>query len=81
MEKELRRAAQKMTGSRTGHVSSGLYVSGTDGTLMPGSIYYDKTYYQAEQYWCDQDAYWSRPMNPNVEVGLPDTVAPELEKP
>ena len=81
MEKELRQATQRMTGSRTGYVSSALYVSDTDGNLIPGSIYYDKTYYQAERYWCDQDAYWSRPMNPSVEVGLPHTVSPEVEKP
>lgn len=81
MEKELRRTAQRMTGSRTGFVSPGLYVSGTDGNFMPGSVYYDKTYYQPERYWCDQDAYWSRPMNPNVEVGLPHTVSPDVEKP
>ncbi|WP_313401451.1 sel1 repeat family protein [Stenotrophomonas sp.] len=81
MERQLQQAVQNITGSRTGFVSAGLYVSDIHGNMIPGSIYYNKTYYQPEQYWCDQDAYWSRPMNPSVEVGLPDTLPPEPGEP
>lgn len=81
MDKALRQATRNITGSRTGYVSGGLYVTDVNGNEIPASIYYDKTYYQPESYWCDQDAYWSRPMNPNVDVGLPQTVAPDIEKP
>lgn len=78
MEEVLRRALQRMTGSRTGQVGSGLYVTPREGPsagqAIPGQIFYDKTYYQPELYWCDQDAYWSRPMNPSVEIGEPESV-------
>jgi len=81
MEKVLRLHMQKITGSRTGFISAGLYVSPADGPssgqMIPGAIFYDRAYYQPDLYWCQQDAYWSRPMNPSVEVGQPDPVPAE----
>ncbi|WP_449465323.1 hypothetical protein [Stenotrophomonas humi] len=74
LERELNRATQKIIGSRTGFVSSGLSIRTKDGTV-PGSIYYDKNYYQPALYWCTQDAYWSRPLNPSVDVGQPETLS------
>lgn len=84
MEKVLRRQMQKITGSRTGFISAGLYVIPADGPsrgqLIPGPIFYDRVYYQPDLYWCQQDAYWSRPMNPSVEIGQPDTVPTATDK-
>ena len=66
-------ALRNVAGSRTGFLSAGLSItvrtaSGEDVT-MPATEYYSPTYYDPEQYWCTQDAYWSRPLNPEVEVG------------
>lgn len=73
LERELERVTRNITGSRTGFVSAGLYILTKDG-MIPGSIYYDKNYYQPALYWCTQDAYWSRPLNPSVDVGQPETL-------
>lgn len=81
LERELRLATRNMTGSRTGLVTGALYVTDVNGHDIPGSVYYDQTYYQPDMYWCDQDAFWSRPMRPNVEVGLPETTPPNIGTP
>lgn len=73
MERALRRATDNITGSRTGFISSGLTIQ-TEYGAIPGQIFYDRRYYRADHYWCTQDAYWSRPLNPEVEVGAPTTV-------
>jgi hypothetical protein len=64
MEKELERVKSNITGSRLGFISAGLMVDG-----IPAPIYYDKNYYDPDLYWCTQDAYWSRPLSPKVNVG------------
>lgn len=73
MEKELDRVTRNITGSRTGFVSSGMEVKvrNPNGEMVsiPGAIFYDRNYYDPELYWCTQDAYWSRPLNPHVDVG------------
>lgn len=76
MERVLDSATRQITGSRTGFISSGLTIRTKDYGEIPGAIFYDKRYYQAAHYWCTQDAYWSRPLNPEVEVGAPTTVKP-----
>lgn len=81
LEKRLRLAARNMTGSRTGLVTGPLLVTDTKGNDISATVYYDQTYYQPEMYWCDQDAYWSRPMRSSVEVGLPQTAPAEIDRP
>lgn len=90
MEKELAKATRSITGSRTGFISSGLDVSYTlttgETVTLPATIFYDREYYDPDLYWCTQDAYWSRSLSPNVDVGTPqplhdpmpqETVEPE----
>lgn len=78
MEKALRRGRENITGSRVGYVSVGLYVvpkSGPNAHVeVPASQVYDKAYWEPEHYWCTQDAFWSRPLHPDVGVGLPEQV-------
>jgi hypothetical protein len=81
LERELRLATRSMTGGRTGLVTGALYVTDVNGNDISGSVYYDPTYYRPEMYWCDQDAYWSRPMRSNVEVGPPQTASPDVDTP
>lgn len=83
MERELTRVTRNITGSRLGFVSASLYISKNRQKVdMPAHVYYDKNYYQPDLYWCTQDAYWSRPLNPNVEVGTPQTLTnPAAEDP
>jgi hypothetical protein len=81
LERELRLATRSMTGSRTGLVTGALYVTDANGHDISGSVYYDQTYYQPDMYWCNQDAFWSRPIRPNVEVGLPETTSPNIDTP
>lgn len=76
MEKELRKGRDRITGSRVGYVSAGLYVVPNRGPYagveIPAQQVYPDAYWQPEHYWCTQDAYWSRPLNPDVNVGLPE---------
>lgn len=81
LERELRLATRNKTGSRTGLVTGALYVTDVNGHDISGSVYYDQTYYQPEMYWCYEDAYWSRPRSPNVEVGLPQRTSPDIGTP
>ncbi|MFT3755874.1 MAG: sel1 repeat family protein [Pseudoxanthomonas sp.] len=89
MEKELDKVKRTITGSRTGFVSSGLeihkkYATGEE-VVIPATVYYDRNYYEPDLYWCTQDAYWSRSLTPNVDVGqieqLRDSAPPATAEP
>jgi TPR repeat protein len=81
LERALRLATRNMTGGRTGLVTGPLSVTDVSGNFISAAVYYDQTYYQPEMYWCYEDAYWSRPMSPSVEVGLPQTTSPDIGRP
>lgn len=73
VERAMKQALRNITGSRTGFTSAGLTVSvrtaSGEVVTVPAPEYYSPKYYDPEQYWCTQDAYWSRPLNPEVAVG------------
>lgn len=73
VNRAIKQARLNITGSRTGFISAGLEVRVrlADGQTVevPATEYYSPAYYDPEQYWCTQDAYWSRPLNPEVAVG------------
>lgn len=81
LERALRLATRNMTGGRTGLVTGPLSVTDVSGNYISAAVYYDQTYYQPEMYWCYEDAYWSRPKSPSVEVGLPQTTSPDIGTP
>ncbi|MBE2211509.1 MAG: sel1 repeat family protein [Xanthomonadaceae bacterium] len=53
LEKVLRRAARNVTGSRTGFVGAlTIVIPGPgEGTVIDGSTFYDKRYWEPAQYW------------------------------
>jgi hypothetical protein len=66
MQRDLERSMAKSMFSRPGLGRSAMFnINGG----IPAQIYYSDDYYDVEQYWCTQDAYWSRPLNPEVNVG------------
>ncbi|SFS10871.1 hypothetical protein SAMN04487782_3660 [Stenotrophomonas maltophilia] len=78
MERKLRQGLGQITGSRTGHISPGLMVASRSGPdAMPGlvtppvpaQLVYDKAWWDPQRYWCNQDAFWARPLDASVEVG------------
>lgn len=79
LEQAMRDRLGKITGSRVGHVSSGLEViqsgGATSGEIQKGSAYYDPVYWKPELYWCLQDTYWMAPLRQQqIDVGLPETL-------
>lgn len=80
MNAALEQGLRQVTGSRLGVVNPGLVVTPKGGEFsgiaLPASAVYDKAWWSPDEYWCTQDAYWARPLNPNVDVGLPESVAP-----
>lgn len=82
MERALAHGRRQLTGSRLGVVQPGLVVMPRTGPLanteVPAHLVYDDAWWDAEHYWCAQDAYWSRPLNPDVDVGLPQAVPAEV---
>lgn len=73
VNRAIKHARLNITGSRTGFINAGLEVSvrlaNGRTEVVPATEYYSPAYYDPEQYWCTQDAYWSRPLNPEVAVG------------
>lgn len=82
LERILRRAAGSVTGSRVGSVGNLTIIpysgplAGTDMTVR-GDQYYDRKYWQPEDYWRLQDALWKTPPKGRVDVGDVETVRPE----
>ncbi len=79
MEQAMRQRLAKITGSRVGHVHSGLQVEQRTGPeaneIQTGAQYYDPVYWKPELYWCLQDTYWMKPLPmERIDVGLPETV-------
>ncbi|MFC4728682.1 hypothetical protein [Coralloluteibacterium thermophilus] len=73
LERVLRRARQRMTGSRTGFGGNALKVEipGPDGRMrqIDGSRFYDPEFWEPERYWAWQDEVWDAPPRGSVEVG------------
>lgn len=74
METAMRLERSRMTGSRTGWVSSMLHVelsSGPEaGWPISGDDYYREAYWEPTAYWCMQDQIWQQELRSgNVEVG------------
>ena len=73
VNRAMKQARLNITGSRTGFISAGLEVNvrlaNGQTEVVPATEYYNDDYYDPEKYWCSQDAYWSRPLNPEVAVG------------
>lgn len=65
-------------GPGTGAAAGDRFTAGGEfsGIALPASAVYDKAWWSPDEYWCTQDACWARPLNPNVDVGLPESVAP-----
>lgn len=71
LERLLRRAQRKVTGSRTGFVGNlQVMVPGPGGVMLTidGSRYYDDQYWEPEQYWAWQDSIWKDPPTGTVTV-------------
>lgn len=74
LEKILRRGMSAMTGSRVGHVGNLVIIPHTGplagtGMTIRGDQYYDRRYWQPDQYWRMQDAVWEAPRKGRVDVG------------
>lgn len=81
LEQAMRERLGRITGSRVGHVHSGLQVEqktgAAAGEIRTGADYYDPVYWQPELYWCLQDTYWKAPLRQQqIDVGAPETVHP-----
>jgi len=79
LESAMRGRLSKITGSRVGHVHSGLQVvqhtGATAGEVQSGADYYDPEYWKPELYWCLHDTYWMAPLRQQqIDVGRPETV-------
>lgn len=80
LEKALRQARSKVTGSRTGMVGSlsiTIFTSSGPETI-DGSQYYQDKFWKPEQYFKWQDTAWKNPPKGNVDIG-PLQTAPSLQ--
>jgi len=81
LEKILRCAARNVTGSRVGYVGNLTIIPYTGplagtGMTVRGDQYYDRRYWQPEDYWRLQDAVWKTPMKGRVDVGEVEPLKP-----
>jgi len=79
LERVLRRATGRITGSRVGFVGNLTIIPNTgplvdSGMTLSGNEYYDPKYWQPEKYWQLQDAMWKAPLKGRVRVGEPENV-------
>lgn len=71
LERELKKAKRKVTGSRTGFAGFlEVYVPGPGGMMIgiDAERFYDDTYWEPEQYWAWQDTIWKDPPTGAVRV-------------
>lgn len=86
MEKILRAARRKITGSRVGSVGNIQIIPFTgplagSGMQIKGEEYYADKYWRPQQYWRLQDEIWQAPLRGRVDVGDVQSVPEEPTEP
>lgn len=80
LERMMRRALRRVTGSRTGFVGSlQVIVRGSGGMSMSGDKFYAPQFWQPEHYWAWQDSLWKDPRTGRVEVGPLQTLREDVD--
>lgn len=84
IDRELRLARRKITGSRTGHPVGALRIEvpGPNGSTVgiDGNKFYDPVYWDPEQYQAWHDQVWMEPRTGNVDVGELESLRPSANE-
>lgn len=85
LERELRRARGRITGSRVGSVGPMTIIPFTGplagaGMTLTGDQYYAREYWDPAEYWRLQDRIWKAPLRERVDVGEVEQVGAGPEK-